>query len=123
MGFFFLMQETRLNILLNLILNNIRRFFANPWRKLSLIFVFLLFGFFMASAIASTTGQAARWDITVAAILLIFTEISSIIAYRRSANKQRSPNSTTQSLFIDLLNYFKMGIIYGLFLEAFKLNS
>jgi hypothetical protein len=110
------MQETRLNLLFNLALNSFRNFFTNPWRKLALIFILLLLGFFMAPAISTTVGQAAEWDINIAAIFLVFTEVSSIIAYRRRAENGRS-------LVVDLLNSFKIGFVYGLYLEALKLSS
>ncbi len=110
------MQETRLNILFNLALNSFRNFFTNPWRKLALIFILLLLGFFSASAISSTVGQAGKWDINIALILLLFTEISSFISYRRRLENGRS-------VFVDFLNSFKIGFVYGLYLEALKLNS
>lgn len=110
------MQETRLNILLNSGINQLNEFFSNPWRKLVLIFLSLFFGFFITSAVSTTLGQAARWDITAAAVFLIFSETVNIIVYRRSNKKERS-------LWLDLLNSFKIGFVYGLYLEALKLGS
>jgi hypothetical protein len=110
------MQRTRINIVLAVGISRITEFFVNPWRKLSLIFICLLFGFFMASAIASVVGQRAHWDIAIALFCLIFIEFVSIIFYGRR-------NKTNQLLSLDLLNSFKLGFTYGLFLEALKLNS
>jgi energy-coupling factor transporter transmembrane protein EcfT len=110
------MQRTRINTALSSSFSKATAFFANPWRKLSLTFIFLLFGFFIASAIASLTGQIAYWDVTAALFLLVFTEFVSIVVYRRD-------NKRDKLLGLDVLNAFKFGLVYGLYLEAFKLNS
>lgn len=110
------MQRTRLNLLLNTGISKINDFFTNPWRKVSLILISFLVGFFMASFFTTTIGQLAGLDVTYSVIALIFTEIVSIIVYRDGNNKE-------QSLGLNTLNSFKIGFIYGLFLEAFKLAS
>ena len=110
------MQQTRLNLLLTLGFRQISQFFANPWRKLSLILVSLLLGFFSGSAVTSTVGQAGKWDISVAIAYLIFSEITNMIVYRRRANQGRV-------LWLDVLNAFKIGFVYCLYLEALKLGS
>ncbi|MBE9221978.1 DUF565 domain-containing protein [Cyanobacterium stanieri LEGE 03274] len=109
------MQDTRLNILLTGIVNQTVNFFRNPWRRLSLNIIGFLLGFFLASAISSIAGQAARWDVTFAFFFLIFTEGSNIIIY-----KNRNPN---KPLWRTTLNALKIGFAYGLYLEALKLGS
>jgi hypothetical protein len=112
------MQQTRLNTLLFLLAERIGDFFSNPWRRLSLTLICLLFGFFSASAVSTFSGQEAMWDVTVSLLILILSEAISIVVYgSNSKNKKR------QSLFWSCLNYFKLGVIYGLFLEALKLGS
>ena len=110
------MQQTRLNLLLTLGFSQISQFFANPWRKLSLILVSLLLGFFVGSGVSSTVGQAGKWDISIAGAYLIFSEIINMIVYRRRANQERV-------LWLDVLNAFKIGFVYCLYLEALKLGS
>jgi hypothetical protein len=110
------MQRTRLNLLLNTGISKINNFFTNPWRKVSLVLISFLVGFFMASFFTTTVGQLARLDVTFGFLSLIFTEIVSIIVYRGGNNKE-------QSLGLNILNSFKIGFVYGLFLEAFKLAS
>lgn len=112
------MQQTRLNTLVLVFLEKLGEFFSNPWRRLSLIIICLLFGFFAASAISTSLGQEARLDITWSFILVIFCELVSNLVYGR-----RGDNQKRQSFFLTCLNYFKIGLIYGLFLEAFKLGS
>ncbi|MGK7945326.1 MAG: DUF565 domain-containing protein [Microcystaceae cyanobacterium] len=111
------MQRTRLNTLVDDSLQQATQFFANPWRRISLILLTLFFGIFIGEAVSTTVGQAAQWDVVVAAIMLIFTELASRWVYRRS------PQNKPRSLWTDVLNVFKMGIAYSLYLEAFKLGS
>lgn len=151
------MQRTRLNTLFTQATLQFRQWVFNPWRRLSLIVMSLLFGNFFATAISATAGQTAKLDVTISAILVIFVEVISWVYYRfaprrrseRRGGEQRGvdagmPNShliedafapTDSDLGVDLgpvrsrstlaesLNAFKLGMIYGLFVEAFKLGS
>ena len=110
------MQNTRLNNLLDVIASKLRQWFFNPWRRLTVIIISLLFGFFLGTAISTTAGQAADWDIVAAAILILLTEISSRIVYSRTWVARRS-------LWVESLNSLKIGVTYSLFIEAFKLGS
>lgn len=107
------MQRTRLNTLVDVAGIRIDRFFGNPWRRISLLIIGLLFGFFAGAGISTTAGQAAEWDILGAGFLVLVTEFISRFVYRRKG----------RSLFVEVLNFFKIGMIYSLFLEAFKLGS
>ncbi|MCV3215744.1 DUF565 domain-containing protein [Plectonema radiosum NIES-515] len=110
------MQNTRLNNLSNAIAKRLSEWFFNPWRRLSLLLISFLFGFFLGSAVATTAGQTAEWDIVVAGTLVVVTEVSSRIFYASSILARRS-------LWMESLNYLKVGFTYSLFLEAFKLGS
>lgn len=114
------MQKTRLNSLISTTGTQIELLFNNPWRRISLSIISILMGFFMGSAIITSAGQDAAWDVTGAGILVIFSELSSKLVYGR--NNQRSV-TVRRSLFMDMLNLFKIGVMYSLFLEAFKLGS
>ena len=110
------MQNTRLNGLVDAINGQFVRMFFNPWRRLSLLVISLLFGFFLGTAVATTAGQSATWDVTGAAILVALSEVVDRIYYRRARIIERS-------LWLEALNSLKIGITYSLFLEAFKLGS
>ncbi|PPS44260.1 DUF565 domain-containing protein [Chroococcidiopsis sp. TS-821] len=110
------MQNTRLNDLFNSIAGQLGRWFFNPWRKLSLLIISLLFGFFLGSAISTIAGQAADWDIIGAGVIVAWSEIVDRIYYSRTWRKQRA-------LWLEALNAGKIGLTYSLFLEAFKLGS
>ncbi|MEM9904801.1 MAG: DUF565 domain-containing protein [Cyanobacteria bacterium P01_D01_bin.44] len=112
------MQRTRLSMLVNQTGQRLSQWVFNPWRRLSLVAISLLFGNFFGSAIAATAGQAAKWDIIIAALLLAIVELISWLFYRgRSAEMVQRPIVT------DLLHAFKLGMTYSLFVEAFKLGS
>lgn len=109
------MQNTRLNRLTDTVSNRISQWLSNPWRRLSLIIIGLLFGFYLATAIATITGQTARLDVVGAGLVVAATEIVNRLVYGRQA-LGRSPLG-------EILNATKIGLIYGLAVEAFKLGS
>jgi len=111
-------QNTRLNNLLVAIAQGLGGWLQNPWRRTSVQLLAVLGGFFAASALITTAGQEAAWDLSMAGILAVGCELASIVVYRQAnARGDRSP------LLLSILNLFKLGLIYGLFLEAFKLGS
>ena len=137
------MQRTRLNTLFNQIVLKFRQWVFNPWRRLSLVLLSLLFGNFFATALSATAGQTAKLDVTISAFLVIGVELISWLYYRftprkLSANKINQSIADTpaitplgleqgpvrsRSTLAESLNAFKLGVIYGLFVEAFKLGS
>ena len=147
------MQRTRLNTLFNQVTLRFRQWVFNPWRRLSVILISLLFGNFFATAISATAGQTAKLDVTISAFLVLGVELISWLYYRFTPRKRMaavvnqqaiapnmtSPNVLTtdsmmtpglnagpmrsRSTLAESLNAFKLGMIYGLFVEAFKLGS
>jgi hypothetical protein len=121
------MQNTRLNNLVNIVLAQLGQWFANPWRRISLVLISLLLGVFLGSAIPTTAGQAANWDVIAAGVLLLFTEAVSRIVYgsnqRRPQPTDGSPRLPRRSLLAEVVNALKIGLTYSLFVEAFKIGS
>ena len=116
------MQRTRLNTLVEITGDRLELLFSNPWRRVSLSLISLLLGFFMGSAIVTTAGQNAVWDIAAAILLFLPTEVISMLVYRRRRPEKGTP-LTRRPLYLDVLNLFKIGLLYDIFLEAFKLGS
>ena len=144
------MQRTRLNTLFDRASLRFRQWVFNPWRRLAIVVISLLFGNFFATAIAATAGQAAKLDVTISALLVLLVEVISWTYYRFRPRRREvrlaqdegsvampsltSPGEMAQigidpgpmrsrSTLIESLNAFKLGMIYGLFVEAFKLGS
>jgi Protein of unknown function (DUF565) len=113
------MQNTRLNTLVDGSLQRLTQWLRNPWRRMSVMIISVLFGNFLASAVSTLAGQRAEPDILAALIVVAVTEIISWLAY---ANRPRLPN-VQRSLFIESLNGLKLGLLYGLFVQAFTLGS
>ena len=110
------MQQTRLNLLLTRFTNQFRTFAANPWRKLSLILIGWLLGFSLPTVLTSSISQGGEWDTSLALVFLVFTELINKVVYGSS-------NSTPKPWWRDILNSFKIGFVYGLYLDAAILTS
>ncbi|NJR39723.1 MAG: DUF565 domain-containing protein [Leptolyngbyaceae cyanobacterium CSU_1_4] len=143
------MQNTRLNTLVDGSLQRTTQWLRNPWRRISVLIISLLFGNFLASAVSTIAGQRAEPDILGAAIVVGITEVISWMTYasrsqvpgaRPSANQAANqaanqfinqsasqsanpPRPTPRSLLIEALNGLKLGLLYGLFVQAFTLGS
>jgi hypothetical protein len=110
------MQNTRLSTIVNTTTAQLNQTFRNPWRRISLVIISWLVGFFLGSAISTSAGQRAELDVVAAFFIVLATEIVSRFSYAGSERYRRS-------LIADVLNSLKIGMIYSLFLEAFKLGS
>lgn len=109
------MQNTRLNGLFDTIADNLARWLRNPWRRLSALIISLLFGNFLGSAVSTVSGQSSELDVVVAGVLIVITELVNRLTYGVSPGRS--------SLLIQILNALKIGVVYSLFVEAFKLGS
>lgn len=113
------MQDTRLSTLVDRISGRFVGFLRNPWRRTSLLIIGLLGGNFLATTVSTVAGQRADLDVIVALILVLFAEIISVLVYRGD----RPRGEEQRSLLLEVLNSIKLGLTYGLFVEAFKLGS
>ena len=120
------MQRTRLSTLISSASNRFTRWIFNPWRRLSLVIISLLFGYFFAIVASAVAGQKADQDVVVSIIFLIFVESASWLVYGRQPQRPGAspaePNPQ-RPLTLEALNAFKVGLTYALFVEAFKLAS
>jgi hypothetical protein len=112
------MQNTRLSLLFSNLSNQVRQFFINPWRKITSLLISLLLGIFMGIAIVTSAGQNGRLDIIVAALVLILTEVISWFVYRQTATDNGQRSGLTE-----VINTFKIGLVYSLYIQAFVLGS
>lgn len=81
-------------------------------------------GFLISSIIDTTLGELNEWAIVGAALVVASLETTSKIFYTFISNVRNG--MVTPSNLLNLLiifNSVKVGIIYGLIVDAFKLGS
>ncbi|KAL1370034.1 hypothetical protein HN51_000358 [Arachis hypogaea] len=90
-----------------------RNYFKSPSRRTLFGGISLLGGFYVAQTISLSFGALGVNDVIAAVLCVLLTEYVTKFYYSR-------PKVTFP---IALLNNFKMGFTYGLFIDAFKLAS
>ena len=94
---------------------SIYKIYTYKFTNFSLNLVSLLSGFYLSTILSTIPAQTGDWNIINASIIVTINEIFSKFFY--SYYKKHKP------LLIDITNSIKIGIIYGLFVDAFKLGS
>ncbi len=81
-------------------------------------------GFLLSNVIDTTLGEFNEWAVVGAALVVASLELMSKFFYFTSykINKTLKGNFYIFKLF-KILNNLKIGIIYGLIVDAFKLGS
>ncbi len=86
----------------------------NPWRRYSLLLIVLLTGFFLGTSIGTINGVLALMDPIGAFITVVVLEV--LVRFRRHAGL-----SHKDSLLIKTIDSARIGLLYGLLMEGFKL--
>nr|YP_009397403.1 hypothetical protein [Dasyclonium flaccidum]ARW66589.1 hypothetical protein [Dasyclonium flaccidum] len=74
-----------------------------------------MLGFFFANILSTIPAQTGDWNIISAAIIVTTNETLSRSIYQNQNLKR--------NFLPNLVNNIRIGIIYGLFVDAFKLGS
>ena len=106
------LQSTRLQTNVGAAFQRLDRWARNPWRRFSLLALAGLIGFLIGSAITSVAGVLGQMDPVAALVVVLGTELT--IRRRRSSEP-------SLKLPQQLLDLGRIGFLYGLFLEGFKL--
>ena len=106
------LQSTRLQANIGAAIQRLDRWSRNPWRRLSLLALAGLIGFLIGSALTSVAGALGQMD-PVAALLVVLGAELTIRRRRSSKPSLKLPQQ--------LLDLGRIGFLYGLFLEGFKL--
>lgn len=117
------MQRTRLSRLFDELGDQLNLWLINPWRRVSLVVISLLGGYFAALSLSAIAGQAAVQDVTVSLMLVIGIEAISWLVYSRRWREPDQMRQVPKPLWLDCLNSIKLGGLYALIVEAFKLGS
>ena len=86
----------------------------NPWRRYSLLLIVLLIGFFLGTSIGTINGVLALMDPIGALVTVLILE--SLVRLRRNGSIRNR-----DSLSIKIIDSARIGLLYGLLLEGFKL--
>ena len=114
--------ETNLQIQINQIFNTVKKLTSYKLNRLSFELLSILLGFFTSTALSTIPAQTGEWSIAAAAIIVINQEIISKINYQNHVSPKYKVGVMLK-IFLKYCNSIKIGILYGLFVDAFKLGS
>ena len=81
-------------------------------------------GFLVSSIIDTSLGEFSEWAIVGSSIVVATIEVFNKFYYSIKKKLLGSILKKHYLIFLlDSLNYFKIGIVYGLIVDAFKLGS
>nr|BBI37314.1 Uncharacterized protein ycf20 [Palmaria palmata] len=106
------MRQTRIEVISYYLYEYINTILCKKLNELSLSVLSMLLGFFISTALSTIPGQTGDWGLVGAAIIVTFYEIISKKVYPKSS-----------FYLVPQVNNIKIGIVYGLFVDAFKLGS
>jgi hypothetical protein len=108
------LQQTRFQRELVGLSSSLTSWADNPWRRLSLQLIVLLMAFSIGGAVGSITGALAKFDPIGALVCVAAMEL----AIRLRGQLRRQPGD---KLGLQLLDMARIGLLYGLMLDGFKL--
>ncbi|MBE9129085.1 MULTISPECIES: DUF565 domain-containing protein [unclassified Coleofasciculus] len=120
------MQKTRFTTLIDSSQKKIWQWLRLSWQWLSCLIISALLGFFCATIITGTLAQVGEWDILGAGATFLFAEIVSWSVYSRNLQQLQVRSGSPKPLIfflMEVLNSFKLGLTFNLFLEAFRIAS
>ena len=109
------MQQTRFNNLLNSLGSSLFLSFLGPWKRRSIAILSLLIGYYVGSNVTVYFLQKVGQRPFVVLCMVLIIEI--LVRLRTSVNKKPWP------LYWLSLDNLRIGSVYAVVLEAFKLGS
>lgn len=106
-------QQTRFQQRITQSGNLLEAWAQNPWRRLSLLLIVLLGGFVIGGSVGSITGALALFDPLGALVCVLAIEVAARLRRRLLAQPLK--------LRLQVLDMARMGLLYGLLLDGFKL--
>jgi len=107
-------QSTGLNRNIENLLGRLDTWSKNPWRRYSFLIIVFLSAFSLGSSIGMINGALALMDPIGAFFTVVFIEI--FVRFRKM-----NFNQDDSSILVSIIDSFRMGFLYGLFMEGFKL--
>lgn len=109
------MQRTRLRQAMGGSLHGLALWAANPWRRVSLLSVIFTAAFLLGNGITSISGAFNVLDPLAAVIAMALTEV----LVRQRPRLQRQANH----LWLHLVDAFRVGFLYGVILDGFRMMT
>ena len=108
------LQKTRLQISFGEATSRLDQWAVNPWRRASLMLIALGASFALGNSIGAIAGALTLMDPVAALVTVAIWEL--MVRTRRHWSRDRQKH-----LGRDLLDMSRIGLLYGLLLEGFKL--
>lgn len=114
------MNKTRLFELIDKSVKKIKRKLITYWFQLPLAILLFLLGFLISSALGTLFAQTQQWQVIDGVFLVVAFEVLHKYIYNEH---QKFELFGKRINFYKNANYLKIGIIFGFFVDAFKLGS
>ena len=115
-------KNTILTSQIDTIVHSVENFTDFKFNSFSLQLLSILLGFFIATALSTIPAQTGDWGIVASAIIVTNQEIISKMTYQKYFSEHYH-NTLILKTSLKYCNSIKIGILYGLFVDAFKLGS
>lgn len=109
------MQRTRLRQVMGENLHGLALWAGNPWRHVSLLAVVFTVAFLLGNGITTISGALNVFDPMAAVVAMALTEL----LVRQRPRLQQQDNH----LWLHLVDAFRMGFLYGIILDGFRLMT
>ena len=109
------MQRTRLRRVMGESLHGLALWAANPWRYVSLLAVIFTGAFALGNGITTISGTLNLFDPIAAITAMTLTEV--LVRQRPFLQRQRN------HLWLHLVDAFRVGFLYGVLLDGFRLMA
>ena len=80
-------------------------------------------GFLVSSIIDTSLGEFNEWAIVGSSLIVANVESFNTFYYSLKNNRNTLIENSSIFTLLNLLNFFKIGVVYGLIVDAFKLGS
>lgn len=117
------MNKTNIELQLYAINQYITQIFKYGINTLSIQVLQIFLGFFISTILETILAQTGDWSIIAAAIIVTIQEIISKLVYQSQSLFEKKNKIFLVKQIVTSSNNFKIGILYGLFVDAFKLGS
>ena len=107
-------QQTRFQRRIAQLGASLERWAINPWRRVSLLLIVLLTAIVVGGGLGSITGALAYFDPISAMVCVLLIELAVRLRPGLLAGRQ-------DRLVLQLLDMARIGVLWGLMLDGFKL--